>query len=302
MKWLAIAVCMCIFSWTSSSPVSSMEAKTEISVSPALVEVAASPGDSVSRRITIRNGGSGSLPLDIEVQSLMSYEGYINDQKGLSDASTWISVSEQRVVLAPLESAPLDVDFRVPDAAAPGGHYAQIAIRALTLEASGSRTTVSVPEITVSVFLNVAGDIEESFDLLDEGIFPQFVSPSSKTKLTFRVENNGNTHGLVTPVVVIQRNGNELGRQQLSSQLILPNTSRSFTEEWLSPSENGLYTAHIEFTSGAESSVIGLEEKFIVGHTVQSSVFLFLVVLMCGYLTLKRRNISRAVKVIIGKT
>jgi hypothetical protein len=290
-----------IFSSNSALVGAASENEVEISVSPAIIEVAANPGDTIERSISIRNSSEQPLPITIEINSLLNYDGVKDSQYLLSDSSSWIDVDTSSIIAEPNSVKNLNLTFTIPDKASAGGHYAQINLRALTLQKDSSqRTSLVIPEVVASVLMNISGDIKESYEFDSKNVFPMFITPNNFEKLSFSVKNTGNTHGLITPTLVLTNKAGEEKRIQLSSELLLPGSTKVFSEPWQSPGEYGLYTAHLESTVANSGEKITSDgESVLVMRSAPQTILLGLISLIGVYLFDNRKNIRRALKILL---
>ena len=131
---------------------------TEIAVTPAVVDIPVEPGMSFDSAIRVRNGSDQSLPISVIAQSLIVDDeplGSIN--RGRYDVSSWIRFKSSSLLLEPGGSQLVEFTITVPQDASPGGHYAQINMRALQLEKElvSDNTTIIFPEVSVPVILTV---------------------------------------------------------------------------------------------------------------------------------------------------
>ncbi len=279
------------------------EKRTEISVSPAVVDIATKPNKSVIRNINVKNTGDIAVPISFELKPLVDDRDFTDIKNSLSDATKWISLDEtaQLFLAGSIKKIPLKVD--IPKNAAPGGHYAQISIRALSLESTNEQNqkSIVIPEITVDIFITVSGDIVESFEIEKGNLFPPFTSTTSNQTLNFKVRNNGNVHGLVTPFLVLKKGSEEIDRKQLDSKIILPNSDKEFSQEWTAPDRHGFYTAHIEFSYGSSSIYESSKrESIVVTYSLLKLFTLAIVTFISIYLFKNRKNLKKAYYVLVN--
>lgn len=181
--------------------------ETTISVAPAILDLAVKPGEKTEAELTIRNGGGFALPISVASSSLIiEDEIVVTSEKETSDASSWIGLEESEFLLSDDEIKKVTVTIDVPESASPGGHYAQISVRGLSLEESRDvGASIVIPEVAVTVLITVAGDINTSMSVSGESIIPVFATPSTNHTTDFTVVNEGNIHDLLTPVLVVKK-------------------------------------------------------------------------------------------------
>jgi hypothetical protein len=303
MRWISsfLTVILLTFLFTITALA---QQETTISVSPAIVDLPLQKGQSGNAMITIRNGGEFALPISATVQSLFQEDEIIskNDKKA-SDASDWIKLSDNEFLLAEKEVKKLPITINVPETATSGGHYAQIAIRGLSLERSfESGTSIVLPEVVVTVLITIAGDTTTAVDISKKRILPLFVTPSTDYIARFTVANNGNIHDLLTPVFVVKKNGDEIYRQILTSKISLPNSEKVFNETLQLPDDYGVYQTFIEimYANGHKITTSPTETVVITPPLVLILIVGLLTVLVL-YVYHHRQFIGLAMKVLVSK-
>ena len=177
------------------------QAETSLRVSPAIIEIATKPGATEQSQVAVTNTSKTSLPLSFEVRSL--YFDNLDNGTDTSnfDGSSWIELDNKTVIFKAGESKNIPLHFHVPAAASPGGHYAQLSVRSLLLEKKASATIV-IPEVSVGIFMTVAGDSQQSLEFSSSNIVPWQMAPNQSRMLTVRIHNDGNVHNIVTPELV----------------------------------------------------------------------------------------------------
>ncbi len=277
---------------------------TEIGVAPAIVEIAANPGEAVSRELVVFNGTKTNLPISLSHKSLLTTEDII-DATSINDfdASRWISFDREAYLFQPKESIKIPFSINIPADATPGGHYAQVNIRGLTVEQSRGLLNggIIVPEIGVSVLINVAGDINEKLETIPTGLFPIYSRPDTSNIMQLKVQNTGNTHVLVEPKITMRTFGYTF-EKTLSPRLILPNTKKSISEEWETPSRLGIYIADVSYRYGNQGVVSHSHKEIVI---VMPDILLTIFITGFGiagyYIYVKRNNFNKAVAVLLNK-
>lgn len=277
-----------------------------LGVSPAIIEVALRPGDSITRELTLSSQAEPAIPISGKVESLIDTDEVINLQiRKQFDASTWVSLPNESVVLPANETKKYRVDISVPKNATPGGHYAQVTLQALSLEKAnleGAGRSIVIPEISVSVFITVAGNINENLNVLSGNLFPYMTSPDSENYLSFQVANRGNVHALIVPKVIISKNGKDIESKSLTPKVVLPNSIKQFTETWVAPEANGLYDARVVFTYGnQQKDVSTAAEKLAIIPSLWKLFVIAMFTYLARYIFIHRKNVKAAYETLIAK-
>lgn len=304
MKYLVLLVgALVVFLGAGGNRSVAQQLKTGISVAPAIIDVAINPGETQNRQITIRNTNEFAIPISFEVQQLVSNDAIFDNASALSSASDWITISDSALLFAGGDTKKINLGISIPEDASPGGHYAQISIRALSLEQNNSgESSIVVPEITASVFITVAGDIVDNFEFGERISVHPFSRLNSENSIDFSIRNIGNTHGLITPILVISdKEGQVVHEEQLTVKLILPGTTKNYLESWQVPTAYGKYEARLEFKIGGTNyTVYSPPETFIVTHSFVTIIVVGAGTIILVHLTRKRKNIRGALRILFA--
>jgi uncharacterized membrane protein len=296
--------CLLFFAYllVISIPISAQQ--TTISVAPAILDLAVLPGEKLISNLTIRNGGDVGLPISIEPKSLLLDKDVLpNNNQKKSDASDWIEVTEKEFLLVSKQSKKVPIYIDVPKDATPGGHYAQISIRGLSLESTNiSGTSIVVPEIAVTVLITVSGDIITDMNFEKSNILPFFVTPNTNYHARFKVVNNGNIHDLITPTLVINKDGEELSRQAMTTKIVLPQTTKEFSETLKLPENYGKYEYFVEFKY-ANGQILQSSEPqlLVVSRPLRLLFIIAFSTISLLYLYHHRKNVLKSWYILIGK-
>lgn len=296
MKYV-FGLTLCIFSFFFISDISNAQTTSTIAVSPAVFDVATRPGDRTDLILTVRNGNDVSLPISIAIQSLVSNDiddFYINPAY---DAKQWLELEDDTYILDSKEVKQIPVTITVPEDASPGGHYAQISVRGLSLEADPSLRGESlvIPEVNASVFITVDGDIKESFRIQSQNLGPFQATRQSLVTSVFSIENNGNVHNLISPKIIILKDKTIVSEYVLPPRIVLPDLTAQFTHEWVIPEEYGSYEIQVEFLYGnSQETVKSKKETMYITPPLNQLVGLALVTWMTIYGYTHRKNFKKA--------
>ncbi len=139
-----------------------------LTVSPAKIEVAADPGQTITGKIEIFNEQAESKTFYTSYENFESRGSsgapyFIGADKGLA---TWIQ-TDSEVSVASGERLPVPYTITVPSNAKPGGYFAAVFFGSQTQQGtSGGEVTIG-GKIGVLVLLRVNGEVEESAGLVD---------------------------------------------------------------------------------------------------------------------------------------
>lgn len=227
-----------------------------LAVHPAVLEISGVPGTSQQASVSIKNTSTGPLPLSLKSSSLLPIETVLDQsRRDEFDASSWISIDSDSLLLDQSESQEINFEITVPMTAQPGGHYAQIDIRALRdiSQATDQTGAVVQPEVSIALLITVPGDFSESATLNTDSLISSFVIQDSMQTLAFTIQNTGDVHMLPAPRITITGPKDYSQVFALQPQLILPNTEKEFTLDWLPNVAMGTYNVSTELVYGTES-------------------------------------------------
>lgn len=242
------------------------EADEEIGLAlrPAIMELAAEPGETISSTIFIQNISPSPVGVEVSAQSLIPNDPTIDQQKRKNtDASTWLINKGRKFLLDAGEQRPIDIQFLVPQNASPGGHYAMVTFTTSSVQQQLIKGSIVTPSLTSLALINVAGDIleEASVERLD---FPFLVFGRDQT-LSFNIANTGNTHILPTTTVKLyDRNDRLVDSISVPPQLILPNTTKKYDVKWSTNGKVGIHRVQVDVSYGSPRQFATLNTGTIV--------------------------------------
>lgn len=240
-----------------------------LSVTPALFEMSAEPLQ--EWRSSIRVVNPNRYPLTVYVEPLNFVprgeggDGSLlpileSESEGLTLAE-WIDLDRGAQVIAPEQT--LDVPFvvRVPEAAAPGGHFAAFTVSTRPPAATPGASQIRTAQVVTSLFfVRIAGDVVEKGSIREFRTEQLFVSQPEVT-FNLRFENRGNVH--LRPqgdIVITNMWGQERGIIPINRQAhfgnVLPDSIRKFTFTWegdLSLADIGRYEAEVTLAYGQDA-------------------------------------------------
>lgn len=240
-----------------------------LSVTPALFEMSAEPLQEWRSSIKVVNPNQYPLTVYVEpVNFLPRGEGgdgsLVPVGEGGADGVTlaeWIEVDRAAIVLAPEETKDVPFIVRVPEGAAPGGHFAAFTVSTKPpVSTPGASQIRTAQVVTALFFVRIAGDVVEQGAIREFRAEQRFVSTPDVT-FALRFQNDGNVH--LRPqgdIVITNMWGQERGIIPINRQAhfgnVLPNSIRKFSFSWqgdLSLSDIGRYKAEVTLAYGQDA-------------------------------------------------
>lgn len=240
-----------------------------LSVSPALYDLAVSPGQQLESSIRVINPNPYDLTVYLEVVNFRP-RGEGGDGQfipiGPSDTLTKATLAEWFALSAEPISIPqgtaVEVPFKVvvPGDASPGGHFAAILVGTRPLTDESDRSKIQTNQIISSLFfVRVAGEVIES-GMIREFTTTDNVYSRPQAEFLLRFENRGNVH--LQPqgeIKIINMWGKERGtipiNQYSNFGNVLPDSIRQYRLVWSgewSHLDIGRYTAVITLAYGLD--------------------------------------------------
>ncbi len=259
-----------------------------LTVSPAKIEIAADPGQTVRGEIELFNEQNETKTFYASYENFESRGDsgapyFIGANNGLA---TWVSTDPQ-VVLAPGERVQVPYTISIPENAKAGGYFAAVFFGSQPAQGTGGGEVTIGGKIGVLMLLKVSGEVEESAGLVDFGALngQRFFSV---LPILFEYGFNNTGGDRVVPRGEIKiKNTLQLTSATLLANenegSVLPNSTRRFEVLWGSKQGEeekrgffkmalnqiidfhfGLYTAHMQVIWGESPQDANASYNFFV--------------------------------------
>lgn len=274
----------------------------ELGLSPAIVEIALHPGDSSPASVIYANTGARPIAATIVTDTLIPIDNVIDQGKRSQfDASSWIELETPTMIIDAGKQETVNFVINVPEDANPGGHYALITLKPGIIQGSNSGDTIILPEISASMFITVAGEIQELAEIVEDDLQISNLTRGRDNKINFRIRNIGNVHILPSPHLTILKDSKPIEVFSLQPQLILPNTEKTFEVTWPTDVSFGKYSLQAELTYGNQSIPLSSAQyEFLVLPSITQFVLLGLLSPFLLLLIFRYKNIPRMMAVLRG--
>lgn len=233
-----LAAAACCWSLTSSAP--AIAAPAQIAVSPALIEVRATPGEHLTQGVTLTtparpDAAAGATTVQFEHADLRLEQGsgaplLIEDGDEATDAATstrrWFSVRRATIQLSPGRPRSITLDIRVPADAVPGTHLGAALFRTETARSTGGQ--LASARSGPLVFIHVAGGTGARPALVDPRL-PRIVG-SGPIPVDASVRNDGDTSFAYEGAVRLDGPGDADDRAELPSRVVTPGLRRDLRD------------------------------------------------------------------------
>ncbi len=231
--------------------------QTSLSVDPAIIDTGGEPGQLVASEIRITNQSESFRPILLSARPLLLSQPE-GDPSGtvIRNADTWISFDTSEFILSPGEQKVVSVQLRIPESAGPGGHYADILVRALVLDEPG-RLTTALPEVAVTTLVTVTGDIVENHKTaLIGGLFRIVSSTGQSPLVSYEVSNEGNVHSLFAPSLSITAENGAVYSVDNEPTVLLPGESETIVFSLPEEITSGFHWAELDYSYGSPAQAV----------------------------------------------
>ncbi len=216
-----------------------------LSVSPTLFEMKASPSQEWESEVRVVNVNDYDLLVYPQVVNFAPLDEsgrgslipvFSEETQGRTLAE-WVNVPKDPVLVPRQQTVTIPIKVKVPQDAAPGGHYAAVLIGTRPPENEDKLSQVQTAQFVTSLlFVRIAGDIVESGSIR-EFTTKKLISQKPEIDLSLRFENDGNVH--LQPqgdIVIYNMWGSERGVIPINHQThfgnVLPQSIREFVFSW----------------------------------------------------------------------
>ncbi len=224
------------------------------------------------RIVRDRSGTTVTLSVQVNAsfEGLVIYEAYDREARltsvdaagGAFDAvarssSAWISLSQDRVVLAPGERREILVTIDTP-AVYTGSYWSAVFVaqEPMLLEQGGT-TVLAMPRTAVKVFVTAPGTAR-----LDGAVTAVEVVDTAPLILDAAFHNLGNVEAVVSgEVQIVDRTGTVVRDLYIDEFKVLPDATRVVEiadVQGAGPLETGIYQAVVRFEYGGDTPVVGV--------------------------------------------
>lgn len=272
-----------------------------ITIAPSLIELDVEALKEYEETITVTNTSDLIIPVNVEIAD------YTFDENGVPDysedetawgARTWVKAELEDFILEPGESEDITLNFTIPKLAEPGSHLIAIFFKpVLPPSYFAEQSSHVIPYIGAVASLDVRNDDFISPDNYLE--INEFNSNKTPVDINFdsNVTNNDVYFHRVEGVVTLTNLFNNTVKEiPIDRTTILPKNSRNLKQILSERIFPGRYKVDIQITDMNEevsdSTVLWVYPTIL-------EIFLGLVVLsVITFLIIKRKNISKAIKVL----
>jgi hypothetical protein len=240
-----------------------------LGLSPAILDITMSRGESLQRQITVANVEKVALAVRVYAENFEASDPFggikfNTDSTKQYSSSSWLTINNPSLILAPGEQTKLNFTVTAPADAEPGGHYSVLFFEPLSPTSDGTRSQIGISQrVGALLFITVRGDNIEQGQVLGaststtcSGLGCSFKTAPfhewGPVPFTFNFQNTGNIHVRVTGrIQITDMFGHLVGNIPVPEETVLPGSTRNFSATWLRDVLFGRYQAKLSITYGS---------------------------------------------------
>lgn len=237
--------------------------RESITLSPVSTRFEIQAGTTREEEITIVNDGTVDYDLIVYARpysvSSENYDPNFTATPSNADAYQWVQFAKTNWRVKAGETVKIPYTIRVPQGAAPGGHYGVVFAETQPKQVEGGTSVTRKKRVGSLIYATVKGDYRTGGQSLGIDISPlQFRPPLSANMI---VENTGNADFEVQTTYQVSDVFGNIKHKSQKNQIILPATARKIAFEWAEAPLFGLFNVRVEAkfldqTSSKESYVL----------------------------------------------
>ncbi len=239
---------------------SGTEARGDIVLSPAKIELFMEPGEKATRELMVTNRTGGTVNFGIGIEDFKGSHSpdqiivFLGLERGSYSLKDWLRPEVQEFTLKSGQRIILPIEISIPADADPGGHYGVIFavvkpdISAATTGNAGRVSIVS--RAGALFFVRIKGNAQENGQLADLNTPKKFYE-AGPIKFSVLFENNGSVHLAPYGTIEIKNLlGKVIDKIELDPWFVMPDSLRLREVVWESGFLFGKYTATILVNRG----------------------------------------------------
>lgn len=274
--------------------------KASFSVSPVIEDLVLIPGKLTTYDLTITNNSLRPLGMHATAERFSQSGDTIY---GDSPLPSWISITSNDIILAPSEKKVIEVTILPPKETKDGGYYGMVLLTPFVSNQQDLNQPVILSKVGTLIFGTI-GKLD--FDNLLKKVsivafnVGGFISDKKNLTISFGIHNSYFTHFIATPTITITPL--LFGNSQtimLEEKHILPQTTRTWNQNVVFPSDYTLYQTKLAISLGNGKQIFATQYNIVFPYKIFFSIIIFIILL---YICVrKRNNFKKAIRILINK-
>lgn len=262
-----------------------------IKVSPSILNISLSPGNEYSYTVKVTNLTLVPLPVRAGFENFTTTDeegGFVFESPTKNPMSSWVSLDTKDMIIPAGSERTVELNVKIPDKVPFGGYYMVLFFEPL-LSAQQTGGANIAAKIGVLMLSNIGTtDSQANAKILTFEPNP----------FVLRVQNNGINHFSAKPFLKLK---NILGSEksiELEEKFVFPGKVRRWEKNVDLPKmPGGIYKANIVVATG-EGKQINMD-KYFVNLPVSKGLLIILTITIIIIIIAKRRNIRKALRVLV---
>lgn len=243
-KGIIVATAVGVLSFSSGvGAQNAADEEEKITLSPSSREVTSDAGEVIDGTMKIINNGDVAYDFTVYARpysvNAENYDPNFTDQKPNADLYKWVQFQKTEYSIEPDQTVEVPYTIRVPENAAPGGHYG-VLFAETQAKAIGSTGVARQKRVGKIVYATVNGEYQTAGDL-KEFILP-FWQTDQPIESSVRIENTGNVDYRAQVSTVAKDIFGRTKFKYTGDPVILPGTVRSAEMRWENAPSFGFFT------------------------------------------------------------
>lgn len=270
-----------------------------LSITPSSMELSISPGQTLTRTITLGNFTDQTVDVAISRRNFTANgeEGQVNlteEETGFSLAA-WIKTNPEKVTLSPNEKAEFEIAITVPTNAEPGGHFGSVVFGTIPSKTLNQTGAVVSQEVAALILIKVPGEVTENAKIESFTTEKKFYE-NGPVIFNTRVKNESTVHIKPAGTVTVTDMFGRKFTTQVEGNNILPQAIRKLNATLKNRFLIGNYSAKIELAYGTQNNALLVAETSFVAFPVKMGIVVLVVLFI---LFAMRRRLWKALNTIL---
>ena len=272
-----------------------------LTIAPAIIEQVIQPGQIATASVTVRNISAQATPITSVAQRMVAknINNTASENSAQFDSSEWIQIIPTDFILDPQEAQRVEIIFRAPEKAEPGGHYSMVYFQPLSYLENQQGVTQTGARLGALNMILVTGETVESARI--QNFSTQKIRHNGPIEFELGIANDGNRHTIPTGHITIKDfTGRPIHREAIEPYLLLPKTAQVIKVAWDKFYLFGKYTAQasVIYSADTNSTLTQEIEFWVIPIGIVIPITIPLTLLLISII-LNRNQITKAVYILV---
>lgn len=275
----------------SSVPASALK------VTPVIIPLQLSPNQNILKDIVIENISSVPQPLRAvfsDFQTTGEDGGYDIQSTARNPLLSWSTVTPHELLIPPHNKATVRLEIKTPQKIPVGGYFGMLFFEPVPEPSSMERATQVIARIGVLMLGSVG--VQDTRQLAILTFTPHLLNNSGDIKMMLRVKNTGLEYVTAKPILTVTPLFTHSTKTIWEDKVIFPGNVRRWEKSLSLPSWN-IYHLKMAVSMGNGNYVT--EDRTVVVFPYLALVFIVVITAVLLLVTLKRKQLKKAIRIIL---